>query len=89
MGDIDPSQYGFRFHVHKLVQVIFTLVPFIFFNSFYRSHLVFTHGNGAARHFNGRKAGAAEPRAASPSAERSGLRIRLIIVRLALRAAGP
>lgn len=39
MGDIDPSLYGFRFHVHKLVQVIFTLAPFFFFLTLFTARI--------------------------------------------------
>lgn len=49
---------------------------------------MFTHGNEAARHFNGRKAGAAEPRVALLSAERSDLRIRLITAPLVMLVVG-
>jgi len=76
--------------LHEFSLLCCGFVGFFFFHLtlFYHLHLVFTHGNGAARHFNGRKAGAAEPRVASLSAERSDLCVRLIIVPLAMLVVG-
>lgn len=84
---IAQFQHGFDFPCARVGPSFLSFGVFSF-NSFYHLHLVFTHGNGAAPHFNGRKAGAAKPRVASLSAERSDLRIRLIIVLLVMLAVG-
>lgn len=87
MEYIEQFQHGFHFPSTQVGPSFLSFGGF-FIYLFYHLHLIFTHGNGAARHFNGRKAGAAEPRAASLSAERSDLCIRLIIVPLAMLAVG-